>query len=290
MIYWYFKRSMSMTSEWFPPGQLLCEYISAYVLSDYDIKDFSNSITCAYPSGSAVLCFSLDGAVHFKELGSKKIIRHSKFNFIHQLKRPRFYQVISFPDKILHVVFKPFGAYRILGIPQNCDFNEDGTALSDLFGAGIAALLNQIEDAGRDSNRVIQLVNEWLETQLIKNERNDVNRIHHACKLIDDHLGGFCIEKLTREVCLSKRALEYKFEEQVGLLPKLYGRIIRFNGLLDVVQNNKRVDWKELAFKYGYFDQAHLIKEFKHFSGSPPGHFQGIRSIVSGRPILLISK
>lgn len=270
-----------MPSEWFYPPQPLREYISTYILSDYGINGFVDTTTYMYPIGSAVLCFSLDKPAVFKEISSGQIIRHARFNFIHQFKQPRFYQVLACPTKVLHVIFKPYGAYSLLGIPQNCSFDEHGTSLLNMLSNKIMPLLNQIEDAAGNSSLVIKLVNEWLKNQLIKKEQIDVGRIRHACILIEMNQGSLPIEQLAEKVCLSKRALQYLFQEQVGLSPKLYSRITRFNSLLPGIKNNKITDWQEIVFKYKYFDQAHFIKEFKHFSGNSPARLPVIRAILS---------
>lgn len=270
-----------MYAKRFHPGMALSEYISAYILSDYGTDGFVDGTTCIYPSGSAILCFSLNAAFSFKETGSDSLIKLTKFNFIPQFKRPRFYEVVTFPSKVLHVVFKPFGAYRLLGVLQNEAFNAHGTSLIDLLTKKIEPLLNCIEDADHNSDLIIQLVNAWLENQFIHHQKLDVSCASHACSLIEAHQGTLSIEELTQIMRLSKRALEYHFREQVGLSPKLYSRITRFNALFHRVRNDQTSDWQELLFKYKYFDQAHLIKEFKCFAGNSPSRLSQISPILT---------
>ncbi|MHA4810824.1 helix-turn-helix domain-containing protein [Flavitalea flava] len=270
-----------MASIWFSPGPVLKKYISAYLLSDYSEGGIGDITFGMYPIGSAVLCFSLDQPAICREVGSEQLIRQAKFNFIHQFKQPRFYRIIAWPQKVLHVIFKPFGAYRLMGFPQNCAFPEHGTSLSDILEDGIRPLLNQIEDAANNSSLVIKLVNDWLENQLHKNEKLDVTRISYACTMIEKSRGAQPIEQLAPILCLSKRVLEYQFQEMVGLSPKLYSRITRFNSLRTGIKDKKVTDWQELVSEYNYFDQAHFIKEFKRFSGSPPTHQPDIRAILS---------
>ncbi|QNK64550.1 helix-turn-helix transcriptional regulator [Pedobacter sp. PAMC26386] len=270
-----------MSSSWFYPEWPLSEYVATYILSDYS-DGFVDGTTYMYPIGSAVLCFSLDQPAVVKEIGSGQIIKHLKFNFIHQFKQARFYEVIAFPARVLHVIFYPYGAYRILGIPQNCSFDEHGTSLSAILSDKIATLLNQIEDISySNGNGVIKLVNNWLENQLIQRSKIDVSRVRHACSLIEMSKGNLSIKQLTTKVWLSKRALEYQFQEQVGLSPKFYSRIVRFNALLAEIKNCECIDWSEIVYKYHYFDQAHFIKEFKCFSSNCPSHLPKIRGIIT---------
>jgi len=76
--------------------------------------------------------------------------------------------------------------------------------------------------------------------------------------LIETYQGTLSIEQLTQKVWLSKRALEYQFQEQVGLSRKMYSRIKRFNPLLTAIKKEKVTDWQKLTFKCNYFDR-HII-------------------------------
>jgi len=267
-----------MHSQRFCPHPALRDYVSAYILSDYGCAD---KTTCIYPAGSAILCFSLDSPFTFREISSGRIIQFSRFNFIPQFKQARFYEVIAGPTKVLHVIFEPYGAYRLLGIPQNCPFDKHGISLIDMLVSRATPLLNQIEDAAYDINLIIQMLDDWLKNQLAKNEKIDVSRVGYACKLIEASNGTLPIEQLTQNMRVSKRVLEYQFQEQVGLSPKLFSRITRFNALFTIVKSSGDTDWQEVLFKYNYFDQAHLIREFKYFSGSAPSRLPATRPILN---------
>jgi AraC-like DNA-binding protein len=270
-----------MAAQRFYPCTALREYICAYILNDYDKDAFADDNTCIYPAGSAILCFSLDRPFIFKETSSGRVIKFSRFNFIPQFKQARFYRVIGRPTKVLHIVFKPYGAYRLLGVPQNCSFDEHGTSLSDMLADKVVPLLNQIEDAGDHLDLIMQHVNNWLTGQLVKHGDIDVSRIRRVCTLVEANCGNLSIEQLTQHTGFSKRALEYWFQEQVGLSPKLFSRITRFNSLFELIKSNKVTNWQELVFKYNYFDQAHFIKEFKFFSGNSPTQLSAILPILT---------
>jgi AraC-like DNA-binding protein len=61
-----------------------------------------------------------------------------------------------------------------------------------------------------------------------------------------------------------------RFEDVVGLTPKRYARVRRFRRLIGSVELGRRVDWAKAAVLAGYYDQAHLIHDFKEFSGLSP--------------------
>jgi len=63
------------------------------------------------------------------------------------------------------------------------------------------------------------------------------------------------------------------FNKKVGLSPKLLYRINKFKKVIDLLQGNKKVNWTEVAYECNYYDQAHLINEFKRFSGLSPTEY-----------------
>jgi transcriptional regulator GlxA family with amidase domain len=81
------------------------------------------------------------------------------------------------------------------------------------------------------------------------------------------------IEKLAYDANMSIKTFERKFTEQVGVSPKLFVRMIRFNKALSLKVSHSKKSWTSIAHMCGYFDQMHLIKEFILFSGETPSHF-----------------
>ena len=64
-----------------------------------------------------------------------------------------------------------------------------------------------------------------------------------------------------------------QFKKYIGLTPKYYQRILRFNEILQQIQKKENITWTQIAYQCGYSDQSHFIKEFKHFSGFNPKEF-----------------
>ena len=76
---------------------------------------------------------------------------------------------------------------------------------------------------------------------------------------------------------ISGRHLRRRFKEVVGISPKYFARIVRFHQVASHIENEKRLDFAHVAAQYGYADQAHLIREFRQFSGKTPLQFAGGR-------------
>ncbi len=69
---------------------------------------------------------------------------------------------------------------------------------------------------------------------------------------------------------MSIRSFERHFNEQVGMSPKQLCCVTRFNHALDLKLKTPAIDWTTIAYKSGYFDQMHLIKDFKRHCGDAP--------------------
>jgi AraC-like DNA-binding protein len=64
---------------------------------------------------------------------------------------------------------------------------------------------------------------------------------------------------------MSKTSLERHFLEKIGLTPKMYSRIIRFNKVYQTLQSGDYDKWQDVVYQYNFYDQAHFIKDFKTF-------------------------
>jgi len=97
--------------------------------------------------------------------------------------------------------------------------------------------------------------------------------ITHAVSLIEQSAGAVRMDQLTRAVNLSPRQFDRRFLAAVGLPPKAFARVIRFQAVLAAYRNDDFPRWADLALDCGFYDQAHLANEFRHFAGAPPTAF-----------------
>ncbi len=86
-----------------------------------------------------------------------------------------------------------------------------------------------------------------------------------------DH--GVSVSEITDRLGLSPKQLVRRFGEQVGLAPKRFSRLRRLQRLLADVHQNGATDWAEVAVTHGFFDQAHLINDFRALTGTTPGAY-----------------
>lgn len=81
------------------------------------------------------------------------------------------------------------------------------------------------------------------------------------------------VKHLMDKFHISRRWLEKQFAEQVGISPKEFARITRFNALLTRVEMTPSVPWSEMIDKFGYYDQSHLNRDFQEFTGQSPTQY-----------------
>ena len=110
-------------------------------------------------------------------------------------------------------------------------------------------------------------------TQLLAEARKPDAMMRKAVKLIAQHQGDLEVSALAAELGVSRQTVKHKFDQHVGVSPKLFGKLRRFQAVLRRLASEVKVDWTKLAHDSGYYDQAHLIREFNHFTGFSPQKF-----------------
>jgi AraC-like DNA-binding protein len=165
---------------------------------------------------------------------------------------------------ILGVHFKPGGAARVLGVPPGA-LADLHVELSQLWGTSARELRDRVcETCGCEPR--FQLLEEALLHRL-----SSTREIRPAALAGLEWLGlGRRVGDVAQELALSRRRFITVFNEDVGLTPKLFARIARFQRALQGSQRSETPDWSRLALESGYFDQSHMIRDFVEFSGLSP--------------------
>ncbi len=159
------------------------------------------------------------------------------------------------------------------------------TALRHLFGLSMNQFTNKVVDmenlpemdiqklAGEifinhDHQYMIEKIHSYFSEQ--KRKITNQNRLaDQAVRIIHEKQGMISVSDLVSQLGVGERKMERLFREYVGLGPKLYSRIIRFNAIFQLKQQGLE-SWSDLVFQTGFYDQAHFIKNFKEFSGDDP--------------------
>jgi AraC-like DNA-binding protein len=166
-------------------------------------------------------------------------------------------------EAVIGVHFKPGGAFPFLGMPAD-ELTNQTVMLEDLWGPVAAADLRDQLAAAPTTAARFSLLERFLTRDVAW---------HPAVAFAVDEIcrdPGSAVGDIADRAGVSRRRLADVFREQVGLTPKVFGRIRRFQGVLQRIGDAPAVDWSETALACGYFDQAHLIRDFNEFCGMTP--------------------
>lgn len=115
-----------------------------------------------------------------------------------------------------------------------------------------------------------------LETFLLRQRQAlkvDNVPVEYCVDTMIENTGNSNIEQLSAKLGMSKRQLERRFTAAVGISPKLFARIIRFQNILQLIENKEFKSFTTVAYEGGFYDQAHFIKDFKDFTGFNPKQY-----------------
>ncbi|MDF2189118.1 helix-turn-helix transcriptional regulator [Paraflavitalea sp. CAU 1676] len=120
----------------------------------------------------------------------------------------------------------------------------------------------------------IELLSSWIKVKADKNHARRDNNMQYAASVIAGSKGNVVLKGLQIELQLSERSFERKFKEYIGMSPKLFSRICRFQSSLQQLRDNDYTKLSDIAFENEYADQSHFIRTFKEFAGFSPFQYQ----------------
>lgn len=146
------------------------------------------------------------------------------------------------------------------------------TDLRSIFGKSGDELTERIQDAPSHENRVQEAVN-FFRKRAASPAQQDRYYFSEAMQYIRMGIGQHSVDDLCGKVFVGKRQLQRVFQENIGISPKVYGRIIRFKNAYDYVRHHPEATWTEISHHFGYSDQSHFIRDFRAFTGENPTAF-----------------
>ena len=162
--------------------------------------------------------------------------------------------------------FTATGAAALLGLPAH-ELTDRDVGLADLWGDRAQALRERLINLPSPEARLDE-----LEAALLQRAQRgrviDIAVVHAARRL--DVETGVTVRAVAREIGVSEQRLIRQFRDAVGLTPKRYARVRRFQSAMQRIGAGLSIDWPQLAVDCGFYDQAHLINEFRAFAGATP--------------------
>lgn len=164
----------------------------------------------------------------------------------------------------------PEGVEPLLGIPARV-IGESVALLHDIIGNDAGLLEERVLEGSAEGalRRLADVL--WERRRAAPPPDVTVGR---AAALVRGAAGRKRMDTLTSDLDVSPRSLERKFLTHVGMSPKLFSRLVRFDRVIRDLGRRGPMPWTQFALAHGYSDQAHFINEFREFAGVTPEEFE----------------
>ena len=169
---------------------------------------------------------------------------------------------------VLGVQFRPGGAFPFLKQTPADALQGVHVSIEDVWGPGARQLRERILDCRtpRDQCRV-------MEAELIARALGRFELRPEIDFATREFERGLSVSAVLQQTGYSAKRFTRHFRSAVGLTPKVYARVRRFQSALRTIANEDQPDWTGIALNCGYFDQAHFIHDFRAFSGINPSTY-----------------
>jgi AraC-like DNA-binding protein len=165
----------------------------------------------------------------------------------------------------------PLGARALFGLPAG-ELASTVLGLDELVGRPAEGWLERLRDAPSWGERFVivdELLNSFLRTRP-NTGTGPAPELTEAWRMLVATGGGIEINHVAREVGWSRRHLAQRFHHELGLTPKQAARVLRFDRARRLIARPGECRLADVALSCGYFDQAHLTREFRELAGMPP--------------------
>ena len=256
--------------------------IFRYILPDAQLQPFIRYYwilngdekldTLTFPIGCPQLIFHRRCRFYIPELEAEQ----ARFSISGQVNFPARIQSSDDVETIV-VVFHPHAIGTVFNIPVSSFYNQeiDGYSLGD---KSLNIIADQVLNAD-DAAEAIKLIEKWLLSRLEDTAIYNFKRVGVSLK----HLfldNAISVESMAQLACLSRKQYERVFFNAVGMKPKEYSNVARFQKSLWLMQKGNR-DFADIAYSCGYADQSHFIRECRRYSGTTPAELLKMQPVYS---------
>jgi AraC-like DNA-binding protein len=247
------------------PTPRLRPYVGCY--SGYWLDGFGPGTHQGLPSGSLTMVLSLGPTVDVAVMPDPSHAPASYDALVGGLHAAPVTIAYERSQRGIQVDLTPFGARALFGLPAG-ELGSTVVALDALLGRRADEWLDRLRRAPSWAAR-FAVLDDVLARALLDGPEPAPEVVQAWDKLVSCS-GGIEVAALAREVGWSRRHLTQRFQEEVGLSPKVTARVLRFDRARRLLGRPARPALADVAAVCGYFDQAHLNREFRELSGLTP--------------------
>jgi AraC-like DNA-binding protein len=251
------------------PHPALRRYIRSYVQRESGITDGHIKEPVVARLG-VMLEFQFGNPFEVPIYGSEITLRSPQMGIIGPMSQRTYCLIIRDHVEALTVLFRPQAFHAVFGVPTSIFLNV-GIEAHSVLGASVTTLFEQLGNVAHFAQRVT-LLDQFMLRAVNSSRAGD--RVNQA---LDEFVkfGTFVsIADVAAMSGVTVRQLERRSHECMGLSPKMLVRIARFQQALRLKSLGSR-SWTDVAHELNYFDQMHMIRDFKAFAGTSPVQAQG---------------
>jgi AraC-like DNA-binding protein len=229
----------------------------------------------AFATGCVEIMFNLEG-VRWETKVNDRYIATPGVELWGQIIKPLDFRTPG-SNRMIGIRFYPHAASAFLD-EDISSFNDNVTDLAGVFGSSVRELHERLLNAPSTGHRIALIEAFLLKRLSLFQKKLDKIRLVQAVMTElkkEDFFDN--ISNVASRYGITSRYLQKVFLLHTGITPKLYSKINRFqNSLLLIAKGSTSLT--SIAYECGYFDQSHLIKEFRSFTGNPPSSFSADKS------------
>lgn len=253
----------------FPPSAELKEFVRNYTVIHFQFGSHEPiPAKQRAPKPEQKIVFYIEGSVNLTDLESGKTTTPPPVSiFTHQLDRKSL-QVT--PEFFAFVVYlEPGTLYRLLGFPM-AEFHTQYCDAELFLGSEVRLVREQLAEAKAIVD-MIKIVERTLLAQCKKTQQKSSVDLVAGHVLTDP--ASFSLDGMAHDACLSTKQFYRKFTQRIGITPKYFSRLSRFNQAYQCKLAQPGISWSSIAQEFAYTDYHHMEKEFKEFLGLTPGEW-----------------
>src|SRR5688572_26184287 len=173
-------------------------------------------------------------------------------------------------QSMVGIRFRPGGAYPFFRFPIS-ELSESVTELDLIWGKLVDEIREQLQSIESHDEKLSA-----LEAFLLARAHRSLEAhrlISFAVHQLQHSPQFLAIRDLANTIGITQKHLISQFEKVVGLRPKSFARVCKFQKVVNILEQQKQIEWVAIASDCGYYDQAHFIHEFQAFSGLNPSTY-----------------
>ena len=252
------------------PSLPLARFIKCFWALEYRAAKGTAEAEPVLPDGSPEIVFNLSD--RFLRLSAGREDLQPATLFAGQMTRGILIRPTAHV-KLFGVRFQPAGAFPFLRAPLD-ETTDEIVEFGDAVASGIGKEIEERIHSATCFDERIAIFESYFSKSLREIRKTDAFlTASKAVAVIEEQGGRLSVPDIADELGVSERSLERRFKQAVGIAPKTFSRIARFQTVVRAFQSGKTLNLLDTALDCGYYDQSHLNRDFNEFAGQSPTAF-----------------